>query len=294
VIRSLAVALLSVFLLAGCSGNGLDDIKVTGGDKPHIAGVEKFTIDDTTTRVLRNGHGATVAKGDTVALNYLAVNGRTGKEFDSSYPAGHPVPFTITSQMLRGFVDGLVGQKVGTRLLVAMPPKDAFNRAMDQYGLAADDTIVFLFDIIAIDPGQASGTARKLPASVPQLSLKDGKPSAFTKSTQTSASATEGAYVLIQGEGAKVTKGQSITVHYVGQLYPDGKVFDSSWAKDPLTSPIGNGGLIKCWDQLIGQAVGSRVVLVCPASVGYGKAGKPPQIPGGATLIFAVDILGAL
>jgi peptidylprolyl isomerase len=92
-----------------------------------------------------------------------------------------------------------------------------------------------------------------------------------------------------------VKSGQTITAQYVGQIYPDGAVFDSSWQRGQSAQfPIGTGGVIKGWDQgLVGQKVGSRVILVVPSELGYGKAGKPPTIPKNADLIFSVDILAA-
>lgn len=292
-IRSLPVALLSVVLLAGCS-TSVADINVTGGATPRINGLEKFSVDKTTSRVLKKGSGDAIVLGDTVELNYLAVNGRTGKNFDSSFASGHPIALTLGAQMLKGFTRGLIGKVVGSRVLVAIPPKDGFNRAMDAYGLQKDDTMVFVFDVLAIEPKQASGKAQKVPASVPQLQLKDGTPSAFTKSAATAATPTEGIYVSIAGTGAKVATGQAVSVQYLGQEYPAGKVFDTSWNKQAVSVVVGTGGKPKCWDQLIGQRIGSRVILVCPANTAYGKAGNMPTVKPNQSLIFAVDILGAL
>lgn len=292
-IRPLAALLLSVALLSGCSGNSLADIGVTGKDKPTIKGVEEFSVDKTAVRVVSRGKGSTLANGDSIDVNYIVVNGRTGKEFDNSYATGSTSLFTLNDKTLKGIYAALIGQKVGSRVLVAIAPQDGFNQAVAQYDLLAEDTIVGVFDIVAIH-NEAYGTAVKLPASVPRLTLKDGKPTGFTTTAGTPAKAGAAAHVAIKGPGAAIKKGETITVHYVGQLYPDGKVFDSSWGKEPLFKPIGAGQLIECWDTLlIGQTIGSRVVLTCPADVAYGKEGSPPSIPGGATLIFAVDILGA-
>ena len=85
---------------------------------------------------------------------------------------------------------------------------------------------------------------------------------------------------MIQGDGAEVKKGQTITAHYVGQVYPDGEVFDSSWTKGPPAS-FSLDQVIKCWKDLIpGQKVGSRIVLVCPADTAYGDS---PQEGGGSS-----------
>ena len=61
----------------------------------------------------------------------------------------------------------------------------------------------------------------------------------------------------------------------------------------PVAFPIGVGRLIKGWDQgLVGVPQGSRVLLVVPPDLGYGAKGSAPKIPGNATLVFVVDVLG--
>ena len=100
--------------------------------------------------------------------------------------------------------------------------------------------------------------------------------------------------MAIQGEGATIQQGQTLTAQYVGQVYPDGKVFDSSWAKGPPAS-FNLDQVIACWKELIpGHKIGSRIVLVCPAATAYGD--KPPAgsaIKPGDSLVFAIDLLDA-
>ena len=80
-------------------------------------------------------------------------------------------------------------------------------------------------------------------------------------------------------------------------IWRTGKVFDSSWSRnEPLTTVIGEGQVIKGWDTgLVGQTVGSRVLLVIPPADGYGTAGASTAgIKGTDTLVFVVDILAAV
>ena len=102
---------------------------------------------------------------------------------------------------------------------------------------------------------------------------------------------------LIKGSGAVVKKGQNLAVQYTGVIWRTGKVFDSSWSRNmPLTTVIGEGQVIKGWDTgLVGQTVGSRVLLVIPPADGYGSAGASTAgIKGTDTLVFVVDILAAV
>jgi len=99
---------------------------------------------------------------------------------------------------------------------------------------------------------------------------------------------------VVAGDGPAVADGDLLVVDYVGLLWDGGQEFDSSWEREaPSTFPIGTGGVIDGWDAgLVGQTVGSRVLLVVPPDQGYGEQGSG-DIPGNATLVFAVDIRDA-
>ena len=300
----LATVAATSLVLAGCGGSsdsgggGLDDVKVSSAKAPKVTVDKGFKVTKTETRVLKKGSGEKVASGDSLKISLAGVNGTTGKQFDSTYATGKPVTFTVSDGMLPGFVKGLVGQKIGSRILVAIPPKEGFGDAgQPSYNIKKGDTMVFLFDLVAKIPDEVTGTSKKLPSDLPQLKLDaDKHPVSFTKTkTMDKKKTKESTNVVIQGKGPKVTSGQTLTVQYVGQVYPTGTVFDESWSKQPASFQIGGDGLIKCWnDTLIGQNVGSRVVIVCPADKAYGD--KPPagsKIGKGDTLIFAVDLLDA-
>ncbi len=98
---------------------------------------------------------------------------------------------------------------------------------------------------------------------------------------------------LEAGTGAAVVAGQTITVHYTGWLW-DGAQFDSSWDRgEPISFGISRGSLIDGWvDGIVGQSVGSQLLLVVPPEAGYGDRNMGP-IPGGSTLVFVVDVLDA-
>lgn len=290
----------AAFILTGCggSGSGLDKVKVGDGKVPTVKTDGELSVTKTQSRTIEEGDGEKIKAGDAVTLNYIAVNGRTGKEFDNTFKAGSPMTTTIkTGAVLDGFVKGLTGVKVGSRVLVAVPPKDGFGGANEQLELKADDTMVFLFDIVSMVPPIAEGEAKDLPDTLPKLTLgADEQPSKFAKTATTAKAPTQmKVHTAIEGTGKKVESGQSITIQYVGQIYPDGTVFDESWSRGPATFEIGVGGLIPCWDEgLVGQAVGSRVILECPPASGYGKDGNPDAgIKGDDTLLFSVDLLAA-
>ncbi|HCX85474.1 MAG TPA: peptidylprolyl isomerase [Micrococcales bacterium] len=101
--------------------------------------------------------------------------------------------------------------------------------------------------------------------------------------------------VLEQGSGEEVEAGQSIEVHYLGQTW-GGRIFDNSYDRgSSISFPIGVGAVISGWDDsLVGQQIGSRVLVSIPPHLGYGHRGMPAAgIKGTDTLVFVVDIVGA-
>jgi FKBP-type peptidyl-prolyl cis-trans isomerase len=104
---------------------------------------------------------------------------------------------------------------------------------------------------------------------------------------------------LKPGTGAEVAAGQTAVVHYTGWLYADGapdnkgRKFDSSRDRgDPFSFRVGGGQVIKGWDQgVAGMKVGGERRLVIPPELGYGSRGAGGVIPGGATLVFDVELV---
>ena len=95
---------------------------------------------------------------------------------------------------------------------------------------------------------------------------------------------------LTAGSGASPKATDTVKVHYRGTLV-DGKEFDSSYGGKPAEFPLNR--VIKCWTEGVQMMkVGGKSRLVCPSNLAYGDRGAPPDIPGGATLIFEIELLG--
>lgn len=99
--------------------------------------------------------------------------------------------------------------------------------------------------------------------------------------------------IIKEGTGPVAKAGDTVEVHYTGTL-ENGSKFDSSLDRgQPFSFPLGQGMVIKGWDEgVAGMKVGEKAKLTIPASLGYGANGYPPVIPGNATLIFEVELLG--
>ncbi|WP_293780574.1 FKBP-type peptidyl-prolyl cis-trans isomerase [uncultured Aeromicrobium sp.] len=294
-----AALLLPVSACGGGSSSSLNDVEVSGDATPTVNVGSDFAVDETESEVLEEGSGDEVVEGDTVKVNYIAVNGRTGKEFDNSYANDRPMVLTLNETALPGFSKGLADKKVGSRVLIAVTGEDGASllQGPSDLGLEETDTMVFLFDIVEKIPPEASGAEQELGPDSPEVRYDDdGHPTGVSK-TDNSPATFEGraaAQVLIKGEGDVVESGQTIVTQYVGSRYPDGEVFDSSWERQaPATFAIGQGQVIPCWDQtLVGQTVGSRVLLTCPVDTAYGQNAAEQNRPEG-DLAFVVDVLDA-
>jgi peptidylprolyl isomerase len=100
---------------------------------------------------------------------------------------------------------------------------------------------------------------------------------------------------LVVGKGKAAGPKSTVTVQYVGALYSNGKVFDSSWSRgEPTTFPL--TGVVPGFTQGIGgtkgvppMKVGGRRLIIMPSSLGYGSEANGP-IPANSPLIFVVDL----
>ena len=94
------------------------------------------------------------------------------------------------------------------------------------------------------------------------------------------------------GSGAQALAGKAVVMNYIGRL-TNGTQFDTSCGKpSPFEFNLGQGQVIAGWDQgIVGMKVGGIRRLIIPASLGYGAAGAGGAIPGGAALVFDVELL---
>ena len=307
--------LLAAVAVAGCGSSSSSSAAAASSDSYKSVTVSgtfnkapKVTIPKETgtgallTKTVIQGTGAKLTSAEGMIGNYVAYDwsGKTSKLLGSSYTQGAPSIFV--GSLLPGLETALVGQKLGSRVLAVIPPKDAFGTSGNSSeGIGASDTLVFVIDIgSTFTTGSVAGTqATNGGGALPTVTAPAANSTAgptIKIPAKTTAPKTLQVKPLIKGTGAVVKAGQDIAVQYTGVIWRTGKVFDSSWARNtPLTTVIGEGQVIKGWDTgLVGQTVGSRVLLVIPPADGYGSAGASQAgINGTDTLVFVVDILAA-
>ena len=262
----------------------LDKVKVSGdfGSKPTVEFATAFVGDSEEHIVLIPGTGAEIKAGQRVTADYVATSGNDGSELDTTYGKTPQNIVLDQKSLLTPVYDAMIGQKVGARVLVSAD-------------LTADQGtwIIFVFDIIGAQdvPASATGTPVTPPAGLPVITIVDGVPT-ITAPTGTAPTGLV-TQVLIKGDGPAITAGQTVLMQYTGMIWASGKVFDSSWGSGAVDFPVGAGQVIPGFDEgLVGQTIGSRILLVIPPDKGYGTDGNTQAgIAGTDTLIFVVDLL---
>ncbi|MGL4172955.1 MAG: FKBP-type peptidyl-prolyl cis-trans isomerase [Actinomycetota bacterium] len=321
-IRSVSTALpvsflASVLVLTGCGSEPANEnsvsqeatsvalaaVTVGGSDvkkKPTITVKSPVSVSRTESKVVTNGNGAEIAKQDLVSLHVVVVKAKDGKEALSTWESGVVGVDLGGKDLFASFRNQIPGKKIGSRMVITSTPADAFGaQGNTDLGIAKDDSVVFVLDLVAATKilDEATGTPVPPKDGLPAVKMNDGKPATITVPQGAKPPTKTVVQQLVQGEGVAVQKGQTIRVSYTGALWRNGEVFDSS-ANRPeqpyFSFPMGQGQVIKGWDNgLLGQKVGSRVLLIVPPADGYGSAGSGDTIKGTDTLVFVVDILAA-
>jgi peptidylprolyl isomerase len=274
--------------------NNFDKVTVSGeyGKAPKVTVKSPWAIDKTRTNVLTPSKGIEVKEGQTVEVNYTGLNGRTGKTFDSSFARGTPVAFNL-AQVVPGFSKGLVGQRQGSRVLIAMPGSDGYDSAggSPQIGVEVGDTLIFVVDLVRVQLTGPEGTPVKPRPGLPTVTDKNGRPEITVPKTDPPA--TLQVQPLIEGKGQKVGENDQITFNYRWVRWSDGKLLEETYGTEPATAALSGllPGVVK---GLSGQPVGSRVLLVIPPELAYKDQAKGEELPANSTLVFVVDILEAM
>jgi len=266
-------------------------VKVTGeyGEAPKVTVKSPWAIDKTRTKVLTPSDGAVVKQGQAVEVDYYGVIGRTGKLFDDSFSRGQPATFSL-AQVVPGFSKGLVGQKQGSRVLIAMPGKDGYDASggNPQADIRVGDTLIFVVDLVGVQLSGPRGTAVQPKAGLPTVTERGGVPEITVPKTDPPK--TLQVQPLIRGKGKKVGENDQITFDYRWVRWSDGKLLEESYSGEPATAALSGllPGMVK---GLTGQTVGSRVLLVIPPAEGYPDGNPTPSIGPQETLVMVVDLL---
>ena len=309
VVALFVISLFAGLALAACgssappSPNASVTAKGSFGSSPSVTIPKQKPTGTLAVKILIQGNGPTITKSDLFLSNFTIYvwSGTTNKLLDSTYSSS---PQVLPASLLPGIQSAVTGKKVGSRVLVVVPPKEGYGTSGNsQLGVTGSDTLVFVMDLIQkYSSGTVSASGTKVSSGggdLPAVSAAQGSAPKVTIPKGVTPPTTLVSKTLIKGSGPVITKGEYVVAQYIGVNWRTGSVFDSSWERSlPYSFKIGASPsqVIPGWDQgLVGQTVGSRVLLVVPPKDAYGSAGQSQAgIKGTDTLVFVVDIISAV
>lgn len=262
------------------SGEATDAVDVSGefGVAPTVTVGTPLAVDETERDVLLQGDE--VAVGTLVSVAYAFYNGTTGEQIDAFGWGDDETAEYLRADLVNvnpGFAKTLGCLGPGSRVVGVIPADEGFGDQGASFGIGEDDALVFVADILddavwSSDLPEVGGTAE-----APTVTLPDTTPVTDLRIA-----------VLEEGDGAVVTPFDQVTVDYLGTAWETGEVFDESYSRTPATFSV--QGVVAGFSQaLIGQRVGSRVIVTMPPALGYG--GSEGHELQSSTLVFLIDIV---
>lgn len=249
------------------------------------------------------GEGDRARDGDIVDADYVVHSGKTGELISTSFqeegqtlPAANALRLTAGGESVLG--DAASCAALGGQVVLTTTIADLFGptAASEELDIAPTDTAVVVLEITGVHPGRAEGTPQPGAQGMPAIALApDGRPGV----TFPGGPAPEELRVVqsIQGTGEDVQEGDRLLLHYTGIVWETEEVFDSSWESGaPAEFTIDDASLIPGFvDAVVGQPIGSQVVVSIPQELGYDDpASRPASIGEGQHLLFVIDILDRL
>jgi peptidylprolyl isomerase len=253
-----------------------------------------------TQQVVSRGAGASVAKGDTLVANYVGEtwarkNGKANA-FDSSFARGEPAAFVIgNGKVIPGWDKVLVGKKLGSRLLVTVPPAEGYGaNGQPNASISGTDTLVFVIDLVAAYKPNASapGTVvRNIPSSgIPKVRNTPGKEPEITSTAGVKAPTQPTSTLLVTGSGPKIDATKTLVLQFVQADLATGKGVQATWGQGPQTAPAKN--VLNIADKLTGQNIGSRAEVLLPATAETPASATQAAQPAIPPQVVIIDVVG--
>lgn len=276
------------------SGPSSDAVTVEGEFNTASTAEFDFPIEVTETErtVLQEGDGDVVESGNIVSTGLAMYNGTTGEELSNNIGDGRPASLPVSmEQVLPGLVHAFQCSTVGSRIVAVMPPSDLWgDQGYPDLGVGGTDSVVLVADIIDIVPPPAPPELPKpleWTENVPEVELGDAP---VVTLPEGDAPAELLLAVLEEGDGPVVEPGASVTVDYQGTSWETREIFDESYGKAPATFNV-NGVVQGFGAALVGQKVGSTVLVTMPPELAYGTDPAAHDL-GGQSLLFLIEIRG--
>lgn len=254
--------------------------------------------------VLIEGTGSELEDGAAITATITMFNGTSGEAVES-YP--DVAVINSADQLVEWAYEAVRCSAVGQRDVVTVPASDAFAEGIDESGFTADDTLIVVVDVTAVQPGtlaaeellsRAEGEAVEAPEGFPEVTLADDGTPTITIPEGVDPPTELSIATLIEGDGEEVQEGDRVYVHYRGVIWDTGEDFDSSWSLGEPANFLTTGVIGGFADALVGQTVGSQVISVVPADVEEGGYGADQLVARGFeeddVMVFVLDILGTV
>lgn len=274
----------------GCTdfdeGGASGEVTVSGkfGAVPTVTFTKPLEATDLERTVVTEGSGATTKKDDEVNARVTAFKGSDGTALGSRL-----LPVVVgDSSTLGAFAAGVDCVPLKSRVVVTVGAEQLYGPSGNpEVGIEPDDSIIIVTDVIGkvvpLKPAAWTDPRVKVTfgaeGKAPKLTLPPGAPSQKLQLK-----------ILKQGDGAVVGKNDQVTVDYQGTNWRTKKIFDQSYGKQPATfSPQ---GVVEGFGAaLVGQKVGTQLVVTIPAKYGYGSSGNEAAgINGTDVLVFVLEI----
>lgn len=308
---ALAVLGLATLGLAGCSllpgssdcsrpavsdADVMDLITVTGDtdDQPEVDVYTPLKAPHLAYEDVVTGDGTAItAQNQLMVVDVALFSGATGEPIVATAYDGDLSRVSSPDQWTTnfpGFEEALQCATEGSRIAVALSPEDMSPDVSEGFGLDEEDSVVAVIDVrkvylTAADGQNQFNSGFGLPSVV---RAPDGRPGLIIPGGEPPADLV--VQTLKKGTGETVTGDQPVRVHYTGVVWGESETFETTW--DDQGASVTLDAVVPGFAEAIdGQTVGSQVLVVVPPEQGYGDDGNG-SVPGGATLVYVIDILG--
>lgn len=293
--------------LVGCSLPGstacarpdaapLTGVTVTGpvGQAPDLDVYTPFRVSEPAFEDVEVGAGIPITDdAQLISMDISIFSGDTGENLvETNYDGDLSQASTVARwyEVIPGLEDVLPCATEGSRIAVALPPGSIEESTAERLELGSDDSAIAVVDIAKVYLAHAEGTPRfNVGGGLPTVvRAPDGRPGVIIPDAAPPADLV--IQTLIEGSGEEVSGDVPVRVHYTGLTWAERNVFETTWDTEPKSIDLET--MIPGFaEALIGQKVGSQVMVVIPPDQAYGDQAQGP-IPADSTLVFVVDILG--
>jgi peptidylprolyl isomerase len=249
----------------------------------------------------KQGSGKSPAAGQMVSI-HLTVSLVDGTRIFSSHDRGEPIEFEFGKKFdTEGLEKGIGMMKKGGKAKVIVPSEMAYGAESRGNLVDAYSTIVYdieLMNIRSAEDYRKEQDKLREQREAEEAKIKENEKQQIRQYLKDQglqgAPSVTGLYYIEteEGTGAQAEAGKTVRVHYTGTLF-DGRKFDSSLDRgEPFQFVLGEGQVIKGWDEGIARMKeGGKAILIIPSWLAYGKRGAGQDIDPDTPLRFDVELV---